>query len=92
MAKKLTQDDIWGKYDEKKSKRIDFGMIVARGEVRCPIFKDKLPYKSVTVVCKDNQIKEVIYWLEYVHGANSISKTKKLAEDKIAIRSNYMCW
>ena len=89
-AKHLMKDDVWGKFENNKL--IDNGMIVARSEEICPIFKDKLPYKSVTVVCAAEQESEVSYWLEYVHGGNSISKIKKIANGKIAIRSNYMCW
>jgi hypothetical protein len=87
---KLTKEDVWGKYDDKAHK-LSNGMIIARGEEKCPIFKDKLPYKSVTVVCKPEEEEEVCYWLDYVHGGG-ISKRKVLEDGKIAIRSNYMCW
>lgn len=81
-AKKLTQEDVWGKD----------GMIVARTNERCPIFKDIVPYKSVTAICNLISENEVIYWLEYVHGGNSISKRKNLKDGKIALRSDYQCW
>lgn len=49
------------------------GMIVARGHGRkdrpqtvCPIFKDEVPWKSVTAVCALAMEEEVTYWLEYV--------------------------
>lgn len=86
-AKKLTKDDVWGSAADNYT-----GMIVARSESKCPIFKDKVPYKSVTVVCDIAQQGEVEYWLEYVHGGNCVCKTKKLPENKIAIRSDYQCW
>lgn len=88
---KLTMEDVWGKHNEKTFEPIHNGMIVAREEEKCPIFRDRLPYKSVTVVCKPEQEDEVCYWLDYVHGGG-ISKRKVLKDGKIAIRSNYMCW
>lgn len=103
-AEELTMDDVWGIIDEDKWERINNGMLVARGAPNdyvntfdnipqtCPIWNDRLPYKSVTVVCQIEQIDEVEYWLEYVHGGGSISQYKELPNGKIAIRSNYMCW
>lgn len=58
----------------------------------CPVWKDKLGYKSVTVICDETQVGEVMYWLHYVHGGDCISNEKKLPDGKYAIRSNYMCW
>lgn len=58
----------------------------------CPVWKDELPYKSVTVICELSQKGEVEYWLEYVHGGSSVEKWKELPGGKVAIRSNYMCW
>jgi len=57
----------------------------------CPVWKDELPYKSVTVVCLKEQEDEVKYWLSHVHGGES-EKTKTLPDGKVAIRSNYQCW
>jgi len=81
-AKKVTKEDVWEKG----------GMIVARSDEICPVWRDVLPYKSVTAICNKIQQEEVIYWLEYVYGGESISKIKELSNDKVAIRSNYMCW
>lgn len=90
---KLTKEDVWGTFSTVyPGKRDTPGMIVARSGDKCPIFKDKVPYKSVTVVCELDQSDEVEYWLNYVHGGDSISKTKTLPKGKIAIRSDYMCW
>ncbi len=57
----------------------------------CPVFGDRLPWKSVTVICKMEEYKEINYWLEYVHGGGAVQKTKSLPDGKLAIRSNYMC-
>lgn len=87
----LVMEDVWGKYDDHHT-RITPGMIVAKTKDICPIFKDKVPYKSVTVVGPIEREMEIIYWLEYVHGADCVMETKKLPNDKIAIRSDYQCW
>lgn len=91
-ATKLSMDDVWGKHDEKTHEMLSSGMIVARHEDNCPIFEDVVPYKSVTVICSEDQESDVTYWLEYVHGGNSVSKRKDLGKNKIALRSDYQCW
>lgn len=80
---KIQKWDVWGKKSDGYK-----GMRVARTEEICPIWKDKLPYKSVTVVCKKEDVNEVIYWLSYVHGG-PYSKMKDLKNGNIAIRSRY---
>ena len=87
----LTKESVWGTHDSNY-KLIDKGMVIARSKDICPIWNDKVPYKSVTVICPKLLVEDVRYWLEYVHGANSVSKIKNLADNKVAIRSNYMCW
>jgi hypothetical protein len=78
-AKKLTKDDVWGKWDEVANKKIDNGMLVAYGcgeHASCPIWGDIIPYKSVTVVGPIEQEQEIRYWLEYVHGGGSVAARK----------------
>jgi len=91
-AKKLKMVDVFGKYDMKTHKRKSKGMIVARSDEKCPVWKDIVPYRSVTVIFKEKEIKEVIYWLEYVHGGESVSRIKRLKGNRIALRSDYQCW
>lgn len=57
----------------------------------CPVWKDKLPYKSVTAICNADEVDEVSYWLSYVHGGE-YSKTKTLEDGRVAIRSDYHAW
>ena len=83
----LTMEDVFGNYEEGTK-----GMMVANSDETCPIFKDTVPYKSVTVVCDKEQEAEVVYWLGYVHGGDCISMTKDLPNNKMAIRSDYKCW
>lgn len=90
--KKLTKEDVWGKFDVREGKRIDRGMVVARHGETCPIFKDEIPYKSVTVVGPKNRYEEIVYWLEYVHGGDCVVMTKELDDLRVAIRSDYQCW
>jgi len=89
---KLTKEDVWGKYDEDTHECVSKGMIVARTDEICPIFGDKVPYKSVTVVCAEGQYDEVVEWLIYVHGGDCISQMKELGGGKVALRSDYKCW
>lgn len=88
----LTQEDVWGEFDVKNMKEISTGMIVAKSDETCPHFGDVVPYKSVTVVCEEEQVNSVSYWLEYVHGGESVSRQKQLPGKKVAIRSDYQCW
>jgi len=89
-ARSLTKDDVWGKFTPDH-KRLTAGMIIAKSDDICPVFKDKVPYKSVTVLCEQDQIEDVMYWLEYVHGGGCVQRAKG-HKGKIAIRSDYMCW
>lgn len=91
ITRTLTKEDVWGKFDEKTGKRASDGMIVARPTEKCPIFGDILPFKSVTVVCDEDQYEDVEYWLTYVHGGGCIVREKEV-DGKIAIRSEYQCW
>ena len=102
----LKQEDVWGRYVEIDDKYVNVndGMIVADhnfgghdekngcSKKKCPHFGDYIGYKSVTVVCDKRLQKDVEYWLEFVHGGGSIQDVKDLKDNKIAIRSDYMCW
>ena len=88
----MTKDDVFGKYDMDKHIMVDKGMIVANSKETCPIFKDEVPYKSVTVVCDNEQEGEVENWLSYVHGGDCVSQRKELPNNKVALRSDYQCW
>jgi len=93
-AKTLTKDDVWGVFDTNHN-RVDKGMIVANSEDKCPIFKDTVPYKSATVVCKLEQEGEVEYWCDFVMGSCSVSDRKELTgkdKGKVALRADYQCW
>lgn len=102
----LTKDDIWGTFDDNYN-LVDTGMIIAQGTPEdsdiaidflakrprvCPVWGDKLPYKSVTVVCHESEVDAVMYWLEYVHGGGSVQDSTDLPHGMVAIRSDYMCW
>ena len=89
---KLKKEDVWGSFNPETYKMETEGMVVARQDQVCPVFKDTVPYKSATVVCLPSQEKEVIYWLTYVQGGNNISKRKVLPGGEVALRTDYMCW
>lgn len=90
--KKVTEDDVWGKLNEDRTKRLSHGMIKARSGEKCPFFNDILKYKEVTVVCKKEDFEAVEYWLEYVHGAGCVSKKTEINSKELAVRSSYMAW
>ncbi len=88
--REMTKDDVWG----NKEKGVK-GMIVSSSFEPCKYFHDVVPYKSVTAICMEHQIADVLYWLEYVHGGGSLSATRKLGgadAGRIALRSDYQCW
>lgn len=89
----VVHSDVFGKYDGVD--RIDDGMVVAFGEhdkkVKCPIFGDILPYKSVTVVCNKEQLKGVLEHLMNAHGGGHRYE-HELHDGRIAIRSDYQAW
>jgi hypothetical protein len=85
---RLTKEDVLGK-DWRAGDR---GMVVASQKEVCPVWHDVIPYKALTVICQPEQEPDVTYWLEYMHGARSVSKSEKLADGRLAIRSDYQCW
>lgn len=88
---KLTKEDVWGEFDTNYN-QVSKGMMVAMHKDICPYFADVIPYKSYTFVCNIEQEEEVTYWLEYVHGGNSISNRKVIEDGKVALRTDYKCW
>ena len=95
MELTLSKEDVFGHWTEDHQK-IDDGLVISRGTYEnpptCPIWGDKVPWKSVTIVCTKEQVGEVEYWCVFVHGGDCISKIKHLGDNKVAIRSNYMAW
>lgn len=89
---KIQKADVWGDFDHDTGKSLGDGMIVARADDICPVWGDKIPYKSVTVICNVEDCGDVAYWLEYVHGYGCMSMDKTLPDGRIAVRSDYQCW
>jgi len=58
----------------------------------CPVWGDKLGYKDVTVVFSNEVEDQAVYWLEYVHGGDCVTRRKSLRGDRVALRSEYQCW
>jgi hypothetical protein len=84
---RIIKDDVFGPN----------GMVVANSEEVCPIFGDKVPYKSVTVVVPelsvhDGLIGDVEYWLDFVQGDGSVSQRRSMPDGTVALRSDYMAW
>ena len=72
----------YGGFDNKK----------CQSKSKCPIFEDFIPYKSWTIIVDKKKFNSAMYWCDYIHGGNSVSKTKELDKNKVAIRSDYQCW
>lgn len=99
LSDRMTKEDVWGKFtspEDPISAKIHSGMVVARSydytKKLCPIWNDKVPYKSATIVCDTKLIEEVAYWIEFVQGADSIIDVKTLDDGTTAIRCEYMAW
>lgn len=81
----------YAEIDPKYFPQEKYDLLVSKLPHICPIWKDKIPWKSLTVVCSNDEVNEVLYWLSYVHGGE-VSRMKKLPNGKVAIRSDYQCW
>ena len=100
----MTKDDVWGTMGKgglvvarglpssmSKKEKDAICRTTGRPQI-CPIWKNELGYKSVTVIFEEKDYAAVTYWLEYVHGGGCVVDEKSLPEGKMAIRSDYMCW
>ena len=96
-ATTLTKADVWGVFDENHV-RLSDGMVIARSGETCPHFGDEVPYKSVTVkvpvaIYLDAELlTDVLYWLEFVQGAGTVTNTSNDEEGNLIIRAAYTCW
>ena len=77
----------YGGFDDNKCK----------SKNKCPIFKDRIDYKSFTVIVEKDLQTSAEYWCEFFHGGGSVSKTMELDNTKngkvyVAIRSDYQAW
>lgn len=73
-------------------------MVVASSDQYCPHFGDRVPYKSVTVKIPEHiylnaeLLTDVLYWLEYVLGADCVSKSDNDENNNLFIRADYKCF
>jgi hypothetical protein len=72
----------YGGFDTNKARSIN----------KCPIFKTYIPYKSWTIIVDSDKYNSAENWCDYFLGSCSVSKIKKLPNEKIAIRADYQCW
>ena len=90
-ATDITQEDVWGKWLNPQTK-VHNGMVAAKTGDKCPVWGDKVPYKSVTVICASDLREQVAYWLEFVHGSDCIANVCDLDNGRVAFRSDYQAW
>jgi len=96
----LSKEDVWGKFTEYKfidgdyyvgGEKIHSGMVLARQYEKCPIWSDILEFKDATISGPKSKAEEIAYWIEYVKGADAITRVKEDG-DKIHFRCEYTCW
>ncbi len=87
---KLSRDDVFGKHKFQDGKLIgrEGGLVVATEGQKCPVFKDVLPQKAVTIVGLEKDFEEIEYWLEYIKGRGCITK-EHTQDGHIALRAEY---
>ncbi len=57
----------------------------------CPVWGDKIPYKSATIIVPADEEDAATYCLACAHGGD-YARRKVLGDGRIAIRSDYMAW
>ncbi len=65
--------------------------VVGNCEQVCPVWGDKLPYKSVTVTVSLEDEEAAAYCLESAHGGQW-TRRKVHSDGTVSLRSNYVCW
>lgn len=65
---RLRREDVWG--ERRGDDPPEGGMVVYREGDDDLFFGDEVPMGSVTVVCNQEDLDEVTYWLEEVQGPN----------------------
>jgi hypothetical protein len=64
---------------------------VAGGDDTCPVWGDRVPWKSVTVIVEASEEDAAAYCLSMAHGAGW-SRRKVLDDGRVALRSDYAAW
>lgn len=85
----LKKADVWG------NEKFNTGLVICSHRSYCPVFDLTLPAKAVTVRIPHyiaHLESEVIYWLEYVLGADCVTKTTTDEHDSIYLMAEYRCW
>tara|TARA_R100001594_G_scaffold150378_1_gene211304 strand:- start:132 stop:419 length:288 start_codon:yes stop_codon:yes gene_type:complete len=65
--------------------------LVAQQHETCPVWGDKVPFKSVTVVIPEDEEKDAVVCLACAHGGGW-SRRKAVGAGLIALRSDYQAW
>ena len=87
---RLTKSDVFGQHRVANGRLVarEGGMVVAKASETCPVFKDVVPEKAVTVVGREDDLDEVLYWLEYVKGKDCVTMTHH-QDGWIALRAEH---
>ena len=57
----------------------------------CPVWGDRLPWKSTTVIVEAAEEDDATYCLACAHGGG-YERRKVLPDGRVALRSNYQAW
>jgi len=94
----LRKEDVWGYgyYDKDMVwQKVHDGLVVARTDEICPVWGDRLPYKSSTLVIPEGAPTELVeaveYWVSYVMGGSPTRKTFQ-PDGTVALRADYQAW
>jgi len=64
---------------------------VAATDDVCPVWGDRVPYKSVTVIVPADEEDDAAYCLSMAHGGG-YSRRRVLDDGRVALRSDYQAW
>lgn len=87
---KLSRRDVFGAHKFKDGKLVgrQGGMVASREGEECPVFKDTVPEKALTIVGPLDLFDEIEYWLEYIKGKDCITR-HHVQDGYIALRAEH---
>lgn len=87
-----TINGVTGERTRSSFKMPKYTRLIPAEPVICPVWGDKVPWKSFTTIVDAADFDDAVYSCEFVHGGGSVSRTKRLPDGKVAIRSDYQAW
>jgi len=104
---KIQSEDVFGKENEESDhgmvvaigyppigtwfSKEEYNKLIKEVPDVCPVWGDHMQWRSVTVICKEEDEVDVQCLLAMTHGGG-INRYKKLTDGRIALRSDYQAW